>query len=43
MHTAQQGLGASFTDEVRDAWAAAYGLLSSVMQEAAYGAVRKAA
>ena len=41
--TLEQGLGASFTDEVRDAWAAAYGLLSSVMQEAAYGAVRKAA
>jgi hemoglobin-like flavoprotein len=30
--TLQQGLGEEFTPEVRDAWAAAYGLLSDVMQ-----------
>ena len=29
------GLGAAFTAEVRDAWAAAYGVLASVMQSAA--------
>ena len=34
--TLEQGLGAAaFTPEVRDAWAAAYGLLSGVMLEAA--------
>jgi hemoglobin-like flavoprotein len=30
--TLEQGLGDDFTPEVRDAWAAAYGLLSEVMQ-----------
>lgn len=30
--TLEQGLGAKFTPEVRDAWASAYGLLSDVMQ-----------
>ena len=30
--TLEQGLGAQFTDEVREAWTAAYGLLSDVMQ-----------
>jgi hemoglobin-like flavoprotein len=29
--TLEQGLGAKFTPEVRDAWAAAYGLLADVM------------
>ncbi|RYX92121.1 MAG: hemin receptor [Comamonadaceae bacterium] len=29
--TLEQGLGAKFTPQVRDAWAAAYGLLSDVM------------
>ncbi|MBE7367617.1 globin family protein [Ramlibacter pallidus] len=31
--TLEQGLGEGFTAEVRDAWAAAYGLLSDVMQQ----------
>jgi len=35
LHTLGQGLGPAFTDEVRGAWATAYGLLSSVMIEAA--------
>jgi hemoglobin-like flavoprotein len=30
--TLEQGLGPLFTDEVREAWTAAYGLLSDVMQ-----------
>ncbi|TWO71032.1 hemin receptor [Caenimonas sedimenti] len=30
--TLEQGLGPQFTDEVREAWTAAYGLLSDVMQ-----------
>jgi nitric oxide dioxygenase len=30
--TLERGLGEKFTPEVRDAWAAAYGLLSEVMQ-----------
>lgn len=33
--TLDAGLGDQFTDDVRDAWLAAYGLLSGVMQEAA--------
>ena len=33
--TLEQGLGSDFTPEVKEAWAAAYGLLSQVMQEAA--------
>lgn len=33
--TLEQGLGDQFTPDVRDAWAAAYGLLSSVMQDGA--------
>ena len=33
--TLEAGLGDQFTDDVRDAWLAAYGLLSGVMQEAA--------
>ena len=33
--TLEQGLGEAFTSEVRDAWAAAYSLLATVMQEAA--------
>ena len=31
----EQGLGARFTPDVRDAWGAAYGLLASTMQDAA--------
>jgi hemoglobin-like flavoprotein len=33
--TLEQGLGADFTSEVRDAWASAYDMLSSTMLEAA--------
>lgn len=33
--TLEQGLGEEFTPETRDAWAAAYGLLSGVMIQAA--------
>lgn len=35
--TLEQGLGPAFTPEVKEAWAAAYGLLTSVMIAAAYG------
>ena len=35
--TLGQGLGEAFTDEVKDAWLAAYGVLNTVMCEAAYG------
>ena len=34
--TLEQGLGPAFTPEVKDAWAAAYGTLASVMKEASY-------
>lgn len=34
--TLQQGLGADFTPEVKEAWTACYGLLSGTMQQAAY-------
>jgi len=33
--TLGQGLGASFTPEVKNAWASAYGLLANTMKEAA--------
>jgi len=33
--TLEQGLGDDFTPEVKDAWATAYGVLSSVMIQAA--------
>lgn len=33
--TLEQGLGPAFTPQVKEAWLAVYGLLSSVMQEAA--------
>ncbi|MGI9384114.1 MAG: globin family protein [Methyloligellaceae bacterium] len=33
--TLEQGLGARYTDEVRDAWTAVYGLLSGVMKKGA--------
>jgi hemoglobin-like flavoprotein len=36
--TLQRGLGEAFTDELCDAWVAAYQLLSSVMQEGARNA-----
>jgi hemoglobin-like flavoprotein len=36
--TLRQGLGAGFTPEVRDAWAAAYGVLAGTMKEAAASA-----
>lgn len=34
--TLEQGLGSAFTDEVKTAWATAYGTLAGVMKEAAY-------
>ncbi|MCB2060149.1 MAG: hypothetical protein KDE21_06555 [Novosphingobium sp.] len=37
IYTLDQGLGDGFTDEVRAAWAEAYGLLAGVMIEAAEG------
>lgn len=37
--TLEQGLGKGFTPEVEEAWAAAYGLLSGAMIDAAYGTV----
>ncbi len=37
--TLEQGLGEAFTPEVRDAWAAAYGLLAGAMIEAAREAI----
>ena len=40
--TLEQGLGQSFTPEVRDGWATAYGLLASIMQEAAGAAAASA-
>ena len=40
--TLAQGLGDQFTAEVQSAWGAAYGLLSSVMQEAAQAEVASA-
>ncbi len=36
--TLEQGLGAGFTAEVRDAWTAVYGVLASTMQQAATAA-----
>lgn len=41
--TLEQGLGEQFTDEVREAWAAAYGLLAGIMIDAAGEAARQAA
>jgi nitric oxide dioxygenase len=41
--TLEQGLGFDFTPEVRDAWATAYGLLSSAMIEATSAPLRGAA
>ena len=40
--TLEQGLGDAFTDEVRDAWAAAYELLSSAMKSGFRAAVAAA-
>lgn len=34
--TLEQGLGSKFTDEVKTAWATAYGILAKVMKDAAY-------
>lgn len=38
LDTLEQGLGEDFTDEVREAWATAYGALSAAMIAAAYPA-----
>lgn len=37
IRTLEQGLGPEFTPDVRNAWIAAYGTLSRVMMDAAYG------
>lgn len=34
--TLEQGLGEAFNDDVRDAWATAYGLVATTMKDAAY-------
>jgi len=34
--TLEQGLGSKFTEDVKTAWATAYGILSQVMKDAAY-------
>ena len=41
--TLEHGLDESFTPEVRDAWAAVYGVLADTMQQGAAEAVRSAA
>jgi hemoglobin-like flavoprotein len=41
--TLEEGLGEAFTPAVREAWAAAYGLLAEVMQQAAAEGSRRAA
>ena|SRR5690606_15583451 len=40
--TLKQGMGSAFTNDVKDAWAAAYGLLSQVMKEASAPAAEHA-
>jgi hemoglobin-like flavoprotein len=42
LETLEEGLGAAFTGEVRDSWAAAYGLLASVMRDAGAAATAEA-
>jgi hemoglobin-like flavoprotein len=37
LRTLKKGLGDEFTPETRDAWIAAYRMLSQIMKEAAYG------
>ncbi|MFT7596306.1 MAG: hemoglobin-like flavoprotein [Paracoccaceae bacterium] len=37
IYTLDQGLGGAFTPEIKDAWVAAYGILSDVMITAGYG------
>jgi len=41
--TLERGLGPDFTPEVKEAWTVVYGILASVMKEAAYGAPDAAA
>jgi hemoglobin-like flavoprotein len=41
--TLEQGLGAAFTAEAREAWTLTYGLVSSVMRSAAHGLAAPAA
>lgn len=43
LRTLEKGLGTAFTSEVAEAWTTAYGLLSGVMIEAAYGPEGKTA
>jgi hemoglobin-like flavoprotein len=37
--TLEKGLGPDFTPEVKDAWAAVYGILAGTMKDAAYKGV----
>jgi hemoglobin-like flavoprotein len=36
LQTLEQGLGAAFTPEVKQAWAVVYGVLAKTMKDAAY-------
>ena len=41
LRTLKKGLGAQYTDEVRDAWVEAFRMLARIMKDAAYGSGAK--